>query len=307
MAELQIAIGTPTTLFDATSGAHNSTGAFLEGKFTDGNGADNAFDTTESLTADFTASGGSTASVTFRGTVNICGTDYPVFRLVGFDRLIGISLDSVSYPNFASLGPLDTDPLTVDFCFAAGTQIATPSGFTLVEELAIGDLICRADGGTTAVKWLGHQTAQKCFAGLRMQPVRLRAGALGNGLPHTDLTVTADHGMIVDGYVVNASALINGDSIDWVPMADLPDRFTVYHVETEEHDVILANGAASETFIDVAGRAAFDNYAEYLDLYGAERIIPEMTRHRITTQRLLPEAIKARIGVVDEGIEWCAA
>lgn len=45
----------------------------------------------------------------------------------------------------------------------------------------------------------------------------------------------------------------------------------------------------------MAGRAAFDNYAEYLDLYGTERIIPEMRRHRITSQRLLPQTILARI------------
>ena len=118
---------------------------------------------------------------------------------------------------------------------------------------------------------------------------------MGNGLPHSDLTVTADHGMILDGLVVNASALVNGTTIDWLPVSDLGGSFTVYHVETEAHDVILANGAPSETLIDVAGRAAFDNYAEYLDLYGTDRIIPEMRAHRITTRRLLPDAILKRL------------
>lgn len=49
--------------------------------------------------------------------------------------------------------------------------------------------------------------------------------------------------MIVGDYVINASALINKTTIDWVSLSELPDTFTVYHIETEAHDVILANGA----------------------------------------------------------------
>ena len=41
------------------------------------------------------------------------------------------------------------------------------------------------------------------LVGHRAALVRIRAGALGNGLPDADLTVTGDHGMIVDGLVVN--------------------------------------------------------------------------------------------------------
>ena len=41
-------------------------------------------------------------------------------------------------------------------------------------------------------------------------------------------------------------------------------------------------------------------YREYLDLSGAERIIPEMDRPRIASRRLLPDAIRARLGIVDE-------
>jgi hypothetical protein len=141
----------------------------------------------------------------------------------------------------------------------------------------------------------------------RLTPVCITAGTLGN---HSDLYVTADHGMIVslsnsevvgdplkDGLVINAGALVNGDTVRFVPVSEMPAQFTYYHVETEEHDVILANGAPSETFIDVAGRSVFDNYDEYLALYGVERIIPEMRKHRISTQRLLPDAIKARLGI----------
>lgn len=93
---------------------------------------------------------------------------------------------------------------------------------------------------------------------------------------------------------------MNGTSIDWVPIDELPNQVTYYHIETEYHDVILANGAPAETFVDVVGRMHFANYQEYLDLFGAERIIPEMTCPRISSRRLLPNAIKARLGIAEE-------
>jgi len=174
--------------------------------------------------------------------------------------------------------------------------LAPQKGEASVENLEIGNLITTTDGRAVPVKWVGRQTMHKWRHGAHMQPVRIRAGALGGGLPHSDLTVTADHGMVLDGYVINASALVNGDRNDFVPMAELEDSFTVYHIETEAHDVILANGAPSETFVDAVTRSHFDNYQEYLDLYGAERIIPEMPRPRITSARLLPDHLRAQLG-----------
>lgn len=105
--------------------------------------------------------------------------------------------------------------------------------------------------------------------------------------------------MILDGMVINASALVNGTTIDFVPMSEVPDQVTYYHVETEAHDVIFANGAPAETFVDYFGRRGFDNHQDYIDLYGAERIIPEMRQPRISAGRLLPEKIKARLHIID--------
>lgn len=183
------------------------------------------------------------------------------------------------------------------YCFGAGTRISSPDGARPVEDLAAGDQILTADGRTVPVRWIGRQTLSTRFAGSRAQPVCISAGALGDGLPLADLTVTADHGMMLGGFVVNAGALVNGTTITLVPLADLPERVTYYHVETADHDVILANGAAAETFVDYAGRAAFDNFADYVALYGHQQSPPEMTRPRITSARQLPLAIRARLGI----------
>ncbi|MDD9730957.1 hypothetical protein PVW46_13655, partial [Mameliella sp. AT18] len=63
------------------------------------------------------------------------------------------------------------------------------------------------------------------------------------------------------------------------------------------HDVILANGAPSETFIDYRDRRGFDNFDEYLDLYGVERIVPEMPHPRISSARMIPAELQRQLGL----------
>ena len=237
-------------------------------------------------------------------TTIINGNEYAIFQ---------------SGPNFVipHLGELSVsdiaNPLTVTFniaavsvqnCFLAGTAVRGATGDKAIEDLRPGDTILTASGAEVPVKWLGVQTVSTRFGPAeRVMPVRIRAGALGDGLPLRDLTLTADHALLIDGLLINAGALVNGTTIDWVPLGEFGDGYTVYHVETEDHDIILAEGMPAETFIDYVGRAAFDNHAEYLDLYGAERIIPEMAHLRISTQRLLPEAIRARLGIGGAGAD----
>jgi len=231
--------------------------------------------------------------------VMFSGTD---ITLQGSDPAFWVSTDTATDHANPTIG--STTYATQDAqinCFAAGTMIATPAGEQTIETLQAGDMILTADGGKTEVVWLARQTIGLHHGpSAKRAPVRIRAGALGN---HSDLIVTADHGMIVDGLVINASALVNGTTIDWVAEADIPAGFTVYHVETTAHDVVLANGAASETFIDAAGRQGFDNYQEYLARNTVDRVIPEMDRPRISSSRLVPDAITARLGIVEESAD----
>jgi hypothetical protein len=176
-------------------------------------------------------------------------------------------------------------------CFSAGTPIATPKGERTVETLRVGETILTADGRQVPVLWIGRQTLHRCFTPLgRFEPVRIRAGALGADRPHTDLVLTADHALILDGRAINAGALVNGNTIAHVPAANLPDRVTYYQVETLRHEAILAAGVPAETYVTYVGRRAFDNYRDYLARYGAERLIPEMALPRVSAARQLGRA-----------------
>jgi hypothetical protein len=54
----------------------------------------------------------------------------------------------------------------------------------------------------------------------------------------------------------------NGTSI--VRETDVPEVFTYYHVEVDDHSLILAENTPSETFVDNVDRLNFDNWAEHL-------------------------------------------
>jgi hypothetical protein len=183
-----------------------------------------------------------------------------------------------------------------ELCFAAGTLIATPNGERRVEDLRLGDEVVSASGRALPVKWIGRQTVMPRFRPVeRLGLVRLSKGSLGSGLPQTDLTVTADHGMLVDGVICHAGALVNGTTITRVPLAEMGDSYTVYHIETDAHEIILANGAPAETFIDNVSRRVFDNFGEFEALYGDVPEMAELPYPRAMSARQVPERIRARL------------
>ena len=176
-------------------------------------------------------------------------------------------------------------------CFATGTTILTPDGERAIETLGPGDRVVTHDGRSTPVIWVARQTVvNPRGVELGRKPVRIDAGALGPDLPNRPLTVTADHALLFGDMLVNAGALAeDGTPIRFLPLAEMPTRFVWWHVELENHEVVLANGGVpAESFIDYVGRSGFDNYDEYLEIAGADRLIAEMPFMRISARRLLP-------------------
>ena len=188
-------------------------------------------------------------------------------------------------------------PIDVQVCFFPGTLIATPAGPLAVEDLAAGDRVLTADGREVPVKWLGWQTVVTLFGipeGRR--PVAIAAGALGDNLPTRELRLTADHALLLDGVLVQAGALVNGTTIRRMSNTELGARFTVFHVETEMHEVILAEGTPAETFVDNVSRRRFDNYAEYEARFGGEDgALEELALPRAMSARQVPPSIRSAI------------
>jgi len=203
------------------------------------------------------------------------------------------SYSKITFTETTGTGGMKFNSLTTTAitCFCAGTRIATPQGYALVETLTAGDTVLTADGQAKTVRWLGVQTVDVSVTHpARVNPICISAGALGHGLPERDLHVSPDHGIAVDGVLVNASALVNGRSIYRRSAMPL-NGFAYYHVECDAHELLLAEGMASESYVDVPSRAAFDNSDERAN---APKIA-EMDMVRITSARLLPKSVADRI------------
>ena len=242
----------------------------------------------------------SNVTVLFTGyTITSGGTEYGVFYQNSTDTyFVPIGESGIGQTTIPTSGTSNAFQTEADayLCFAAGSLIATPLGETPVEELVIGDLVLTQDGRAVPVKWMGRQKVMPVFGpAARLTLVRLSAGSLGNGLPHSDLTVTTDHAMLVDGVLCQAGALVNGDTITREPLGQIGASYDIYHVETQDHEIILANGAATETFIDSVSRRVFANFDEYLSLYGDEGQMQELSLPRINSARQLPASIRTKL------------
>ncbi|MGP0105009.1 Hint domain-containing protein [Rhodoblastus sp.] len=177
----------------------------------------------------------------------------------------------------------------------AGTMIRTPDGEARVETLKRGDLVLTTDGVATPVSWLGKQTMSALFADpVRNWPIRIKAGALGENVPCRDLLLSPDHALLVDGVLIHAGALVNATSI--MRETAVPRTFIYYHVELDDHSLILAENTPAETFIDNADRMGFDNWAEHEAFYPDGKPIEEMPYPRAKGRRQVPMHIRAMLG-----------
>ena len=142
-------------------------------------------------------------------------------------------------------------------CFLPGTRIATPRGEVQVQELKVGDLVLTQRGESKPITWIG-QGAALATRGRRTAatPVIVRKGAMGDNCPNRDLHITKGHALYVDDVLIPAEFLVNHRSIQW---DDRAQEVTVYHIELERHDVLLANGAPAESYRDDGNRWLFRN------------------------------------------------
>jgi hypothetical protein len=144
-------------------------------------------------------------------------------------------------------------------CFAAGTRILTAAGEMAVEDLTPGVRVATRFGGLRPVRWIGRQTFDGRFLGQHFAPVTLHEGCLGPSMPLRDLVVSADHGIAIDGHLVPARQLVNGVTITQTPRSGTVEFL---HIDLGAHDLVMADGAWTESYLDMDNRNQFHNAAD---------------------------------------------
>ena len=163
-----------------------------------------------------------------------------------FDQVVGYAYGTVANSSAPEVVGLIT---SVAPCFATGTMLLTPVGERSVEAIRPGEIVVLVDGSTAKVMWVGHR---RHFNG---EVIRVSAGALGQSIPIRDLVVSDDHGLYLDGLLVQAGLLVNGETI----VRERREAVMFWHVELENHAILLADGVPAESYLDTGNRTQFSN------------------------------------------------
>lgn len=150
----------------------------------------------------------------------------------------------------------------VGVCFLSGSMISTPGGDVAVEHVNIGDEITAFDwkNGQDIVRpvvWVGKTHVNVRYGApddMSGYPIRILKDAISDGVPYKDMLITAEHSLFFDGKFIPARMLVNGRSIFYDKSIT---SYDYYHVETEQHSVITADGMLTESYLDTGNRHTF--------------------------------------------------
>ncbi|MDN7353273.1 Hint domain-containing protein [Acetobacter senegalensis] len=168
----------------------------------------------------------------------------------------------------------DDGSLVIETCFLAGSMIETPRGDSAVENLRLGDDVFAYVNGRPEkrrVIWAGkaHATVRPDLpddeAGY---PVRILKNAIADGVPYKDMLITAEHCLFFDGRFVPVRMLVNGRSIFYDKSIF---SYDYYHIETEQHSVLKADGMLTESYLDTGNRRSFRQDGRVITLGGKTR------------------------------------
>ncbi len=224
-------------------------------------GANQTFDSSAIYNATITYTDGTTASITAVIFQDTAGNAYwaPEFAAnadqvaMNAGPIRSLTLNSLNGNVFSGL-TADRQTWNAVTCFARGTRILTAGGNRPVECLRAGDLVITRDNGAQPIRWIGSSA---CLATGTLAPVRIVKEALGHGLPERDLYVSRQHRMLVQSKVAERMfgarevlvPAIKLTSLTGIEKARHPGPITYFHLLLDQHEIIFAEGAPSETLL----------------------------------------------------------
>jgi hypothetical protein len=271
-------------------------------------GAVQTHDATMAFNATITYMDGTTATITAVVFQDTDGNSYWAPEFSANADQAAIDAQAIRYLELVSpiYGAATTDNgynLTADrqdsapLCLSKGTLIGCPNGDRLIERLMIGDLVATRDRGAIPIRWIGcRRFGQSDFKKNPMLlPVRILAGALGDGRPVRDLVVSRQHRVLVQSKIAErmfgeAEVLIPAIKLTALPGIFVDEAVTsieYFHVLFDGHEVIYAEGSPTESLFpgpEALKSVSFEARQEIL------WILPELAELGYVTQsaRLIP-------------------
>lgn len=143
--------------------------------------------------------------------------------------------------------------------FTRGTRLLTRTGQTAIETLSVGDEVFTRDSGFQKIRWIGETVFQPPSSGgyADGQPVRIRAGALSDQVPVSDLVVSPQHRILVRSTIAHPLADTDQAMIAAKHLVGLPginhvtDTAPIHyvHILLAKREVIYSEGVESEALL----------------------------------------------------------
>ncbi|MEM1235329.1 MAG: Hint domain-containing protein [Pseudomonadota bacterium] len=207
-------------------------------------------------------------------TNNSSNTQYLQFVFVGNDQTNEVSVTFVSNFDDPTLrirgafgaGGVNSAYIIDDVfisCFASGCRLSTDRGEIAVEKIVEGDLLLthptKNEGAVSlqpVVRVFRRLLTKEALSkNPKLRPVRIKAGALGNGTPKRDMLVSRQHRILVQSKIAERmfgrhEVLVPAITLTSMPGIYVDQEITqveYFHVLLERHDVIFAEGALTES------------------------------------------------------------
>jgi hypothetical protein len=143
-------------------------------------------------------------------------------------------------------------------CYAKGTLILTKQGYVPIEDIRAGNKVVTkgkiihkhvnidSDVKIEPVIWISKFKVTSPNS--KSRPICIKKDTFGKKCPFKDLYVSPGHRLLLNGKMVLAQDIINGETIY---QDNECDSVEYYHLECEHHSGIFANGVLAETYLDI--------------------------------------------------------
>lgn len=193
-------------------------------------------------------------------------------------------------------------------CFLKDSLIKTQNGYMPVQDIAPGEMVSVFINGAEEQKevvWAGtahvavNASLPEDQAGY---PVRILKNSISENVPFKDMLITPEHCLFVEGKFVPARMLVNGCSIYYDTTMT---SYDYYHIETEKHSVIMADGMLTESYLDTGNRRNFRQAGKVIRIGGKQKNWQKDAAAPLGVQRDFVEPIFQKIEerAKDLGIE----